>query len=115
VAHRRAKLILLGPRLLIDRILVDGMAMAHAGDIAGLSRQTAWKCLRRFEAEGEAGLEDRTSRPHRSPRALAQEQVDAIFAARHAHRFGPHRRASLVGSLRSIAVIRREDSAVIGD
>jgi len=67
------------------------MAVAHAAHMAGVSRQTAWKWLRRFEAEGEAGLEDRTSRPHRSPRALTQEQVDAILAARHAHRFGPHR------------------------
>lgn len=28
---------------------------------------TVWIWLRRFEAEGVAGLEDRTSRPHRSP------------------------------------------------
>ncbi len=91
MAHRRAKLTALGRRLLVDRIVMDGMAVAHAADMAGVSRQTAWKWLRRFEAEGEAGLVDRTSRPHRSPRALAQEQVDAILAARHAHRFGPHR------------------------
>jgi transposase InsO family protein len=101
MAHRRAKLTLLGRRLLVERILVDGMAVAHAAHMAGVSRQTAWKWRRRFEAEGEAGLEDRTSRPHRSPRALAQEQVDAILAARHAHRFGPHRLAPLVGSPRS--------------
>ena len=101
MAHRRAKLTLLGRRLLVDRIIVDGMAVAHAAHMAGVSRQTAWKWLRRFEAEGEAGLADRTSRPHRSPRALAQEQVDAILAARHAHRFGPHRLAPLVGSPRS--------------
>ena len=98
MAHRRAKLTVLGRRLLVDRILVDGMAVAHAADMVGVSRQTAWKWLRRFEAEGEAGLEDRTSRPHRSPRALAQEQVDAILAARHAHRFGPHRLAPSSGA-----------------
>jgi transposase len=61
MAHRRAKLTLLGRRLLVDRILVDGMAVAHAAHMAGVSRQTAWKWLRRFEAQGEAGLEDRTS------------------------------------------------------
>jgi len=101
VAHRRAKLTLLGRRLLVDRILVDGMAVAHAADMAGVSRQTAWKWLRRFGAEGEAGLEDRSSRPHRSPRALSQVQVDAILAARHHHRFGPHRLAPIVGVPRS--------------
>ena len=63
VAHRRAKLTVLGRQLLVDRILVDGMAVAHAADMVGVSRQTAWKWLRRFEAEGRAGLEDRSSRP----------------------------------------------------
>jgi transposase InsO family protein len=101
VAHRRAKLTVLGRRLLVDRILVDGMAVAHAAHMAGVSRQTAWKWLRRFEAEGEAGLDDRSSRPHRMPRSLPQERVDAILVARHRHRYGPHRLAPLVGVPRS--------------
>jgi transposase InsO family protein len=91
----------LGRRLLVDRITIEGMAVAHAADMAGVSRQTAWKWLRRFESEGEAGLEDRSSRPHRSPRALPQAQVDVILAARHARRFGPHRLAPIVGVPRS--------------
>jgi transposase InsO family protein len=101
MAHRRAKLTVLGRRLLVDRILVDGMAVAHAADMVGVSRQTAWKWLRRFEAEGEAGLEDRSSRPHRMPRSLPRARVDAILAARHEHRFGPHRLAPLTGVPRS--------------
>ncbi len=101
MAHRRAKLTALGRRLLVDRILVGGMAVAHAADMAGVSRQTAWKWVRRFEAEGEAGLEDRISRPHRMPRALPQAQIAAILAARHEHRFGPHRLAPIVGVPRS--------------
>ena len=101
MAHRRAKLTALGRRLLVDRILVDGVAVAHAADMAGVSRQTAWKWLRRFEAEGEVGLDDRSSRPHRSPRALPEERVAAILAARHEFRFGPHRLAPLTGVPRS--------------
>ncbi len=101
MAHPRAKLTPLGRRLLVDRIVVDGMAVAHAADMLGVSRQTAWKWLRRFEAEGPAGLEDRSSRPQRSPRALPASQVEAILAARHAHRFGPHRLARIVGVPRS--------------
>ena len=101
MAHRRAKLTVLGRHLLVDRILGDGMAVAHAADMVGVSRQTAWKWLRRFETEGAAGLEDRSSRPARSPRALPQAQVDAILAARHEHRFGPHRLAPIVGIPRS--------------
>ena len=101
MAHRRAKLTVLGRRLLVDRITVDGMAVAHAADMVGVSRQTAWKWLRRYEAEGETGLEDRSSRPAHSPRALPQPQIDAILAARHEHRFGPHRLAPIVGVPRS--------------
>jgi transposase InsO family protein len=101
VAHRRAKLTVLGRRLLVDRILIDGIAVAHAADMVGVSRQTAWKWLRRYGAEGEAGLEDRSSRPHRSPRALPRAQVDAILVARHKLRFGPHRLAPIVGVPRS--------------
>ncbi len=101
MAHRRAKLTVLGRQLLVDRIVVEGMAVAHAADMLGVSRQTAWKWLRRYEAEGEAGLEDRSSRPRRSPRALPQARVDAILAARHRHRFGPHRLARIVGVPRS--------------
>jgi transposase len=69
--------------------------------MVGVSRQTAWKWLRRYETEGIAGLDDRSSRPARSPRALPQLQVDAILAARHEHRFGPHRLAPIVGLSRS--------------
>lgn len=101
MAHRRAKLTVLGRQLLVDRIVIDGMAVAHAADMVGVSRQTAWKWLRRYEAEGPSGLEDRSSRPARSPRALPQAQVDAILAARHEHRLGPHRLAPIVGVPRS--------------
>ncbi len=101
MAHRRAKLTVLGRRLLVERILTDGIAVAHAADMAGVSRQTAWKWVRRFEAEGEVGLEDRSSRPRRMPRALPQERIELILAARHHHRLGPHRLAALVGVPRS--------------
>lgn len=101
MAFRRAKLTVLGRQLLVDRIVVDGLAVAHAANMVGVSGQTAWKWLRRYEAEGMAGLEDRSSRPARSPRALPQARVDAILAARHEHRFGLHRLAPIVGIPRS--------------
>jgi transposase InsO family protein len=45
----------------------------------GISPQTAYKWLRRYEAEGPQGLEDRSRRPHRSPRrteaAIEQEVI----------------------------------------
>jgi transposase InsO family protein len=43
----------------------------------------------RFDAEGPAGLGDRSSRPRRCPRATGPEQVEAVLAARAKERCGP--------------------------
>ncbi|MQB02072.1 MAG: helix-turn-helix domain-containing protein, partial [Actinobacteria bacterium] len=66
-SHRRARLTVAGRRLLVDRVLDQGWPVARAAEAQGVSRGTAHKWLARFSAEGEAGLADRSSRPHRSP------------------------------------------------
>lgn len=48
----------------------------------GISRKTGYKWLKRWETEGPAGLEDRSSRPRSSPRATPPEVVAAILAVR---------------------------------
>ena len=115
--HRKAKLTVFGRRLLVDRIELEGWPVAHAAAMTGVSRQTATKWVRRYRAEGLAGLEDRSSRPHRSPRRLAPEQVAAILAARHELGVGPHRLAPLVGSPRSTItdVLRRHGLSRLRD
>lgn len=50
----------------------------------GISRQTGHLWLRRFAA-GEIAFEDRSRRPHRSPRRLAGELEARILAVRDAH------------------------------
>jgi len=70
VAHRRARLTPLGRKLLVDRVLELGWSPAAAADAAGVSRATCYKWLRRFKAEGEDGLQDRSSRPRVCPGAL---------------------------------------------
>ena len=78
--HRTAKLTPFGRRLLVDRILVEGWAPAIAAETVGVSRATAYKWLRRYRAEGLARLEDRSARPVRRPRALADRDVPAFCA-----------------------------------
>jgi transposase InsO family protein len=106
-----------GRRLLVERIELEGWPIAHAAAMTGVSRQTASKWVRRYRAEGLAGLEDRGSRPHRSPRSQAPEQVAAILAARHELGVGPHRLAPIVGSPRSTIsdVLRRHGLSRLGD
>jgi transposase InsO family protein len=115
--HRKAKLTVFGRRLLVERIELEGWPIAHAAAMTGVSRQTATKWVRRYRTEGLAGLEDRSSRPQRSPRRLPPEQVAAILAARHELGYGPHRLAPVVGSPRSTItdVLRRHGLSRLRD
>jgi transposase InsO family protein len=117
MAHRRAKLTVFGRQLLVDRIEVEGWAIAHAAAAAGVSRQTATKWLRRYRELGSDGLEERSSRPHRSPRRLPQETVEAILVTRHELGVGPHRLAPVVEVPRSTIgdVLRRHGLSRLAD
>ena len=53
-------------RLLVERI-ESGDSVRAAAEAVGVSRSTAYKWLRRWHEEGEAGLQDRSSAPHRIP------------------------------------------------
>jgi transposase InsO family protein len=66
--------------LIARRVLVEGWSLAAAAEAAGVSVVTARKWVRRFEA-GES-LVDRSSRPWRSPRRLAESVVGAIESLR---------------------------------
>jgi transposase len=65
----------LGRRLLVERLLIDGWKPADAAKAMGMSRQTAYMWLRRFRDEGAAGLEDRSSAPRRCPHQLCTEAI----------------------------------------
>lgn len=107
--HRTAKLTPFGRRLLVERVLIEGWPAATAAEMLGVSRATAYKWLRRYQAEGPAGLEDRSARPHHRPRALADREVRRILLARRRLRVGPHRLGPLLGHSRSTVygVLRR--------
>jgi len=117
VAHPRTKLTVFGRQLLILRVETLGWPVAHAAAMQGISRATGYKWLRRYRAEGDTGLFDRSSRPRHSPRALSRDQVQAIMAARIERRWGPHRLAPLTGHPRSTvyATLRRNGLSRLQD
>ncbi len=117
MAHRRARLTVFGRQLLVDRVETDGWSVARAAEAAGVSRQTATKWLCRYREAGADGLEDRSSRPQRSPRSLPDEQVAAILAGRHELGVGPHRLAPVLGVPRSTIgdVLRRHGLSRLAD
>ena len=97
MAHRTARLNVFGRQLLVNRVLVEGWSMAKAAEAQQVSRTTIHKWVRRYRAEGETGLEDRSSRPRRSPRLTPPELVQSVLAARVERRWGPHRIGPLLG------------------
>ena len=66
----------------------SGMTIAAAAAIVGCSRQTGSKWVNRHR-RGE-GLEDRSSRPHRSPRRADEQIEQAVLRARAELQAGPH-------------------------
>jgi putative transposase len=50
-----------------------------------ISRKTAYKWLARYDAEGAAGLADRSRRPHHSPQATPADVVQALLQKRRRH------------------------------
>ncbi|MBA3687864.1 MAG: helix-turn-helix domain-containing protein [Chloroflexi bacterium] len=97
MAHPNARLSVFGRQLLVSRVVVQRWPAAEVAKQLGVSRATVYKWLRRYHAEGSPGLVDRSSRPHRSPRLLAAEEIAAILRARSRRRYGPHRLAPLTG------------------
>ena len=101
MAKHRPHLNVFGRQLLVHRITDLDWPVATAAEAAGVSRATAYKWLRRYRDEGEAGLADRSCRPHRSPRRLSRRVERRIVRTRVRRRYGPHRLAPLLGVPRS--------------
>ena len=75
VSHGNARLTVHGRRLIVDRHAA-GWAQTHIAAAMGISRKCVRKWIDRYAAKGEAGLADRSSRPHTSPTRTAVEVED---------------------------------------
>ena len=85
-------------RARIGRLVVEeGWSVAEAARFFRVSYPTAAKWARRFAEMGRAGMEDRSSRPHRSPTKTAQPLVRKIVHVRIKKRVGPVEIASRTG------------------
>ncbi len=96
MSHRNARLTVHGRRLLIERVC-SGRPVAHVAAEMGVSRTTAHKWVRRWRAEGEPGLRDRSSRPrtipHRTPAAVEAR----VCELRTVRKLGPARIGPILG------------------
>jgi transposase InsO family protein len=88
VSHGNARTTVLGRKLIVERHAA-GWKQAHIAAAMGISRKCVRTWISRFEAEGEAGLADRSSRPHTSPTRTPVETEDRIIELRNRERRGP--------------------------
>jgi transposase len=70
-------------RLVVAAVRVEGRTKAEVARDFGLSPRWVYELVRRFDAEGESGLEPRSRRPQRSPRRTAEELEDEIVELRN--------------------------------
>lgn len=80
--HRNAKTSPKMRQLLVDRVQRQGWTQTAAAIAAGVSVRTVAKWVARAR-QGDAPLEDRSSRPHRQPRRLDVARLESILAYRH--------------------------------
>jgi len=88
VSHANARLTVHGRRLLVSRVIDDRRPVAHVAKELGVSRQCAHRWVSRFRSEGDAGLFDRSSRPHRCPRRTPSEVEQLVLDVRRQERRG---------------------------
>jgi len=68
--HKNARLTRHGRAELVRRVNC-GQAISEVALALGVSEKTVRKWVQRFHSEGDAGLADRSSRPHRMPKATS--------------------------------------------
>jgi transposase InsO family protein len=89
VVHANAVLTPRGRLLLARRVVEEGWPIALAAEHFHVSWPTAKRWASRYAAMGEAGMTDRSSRPHRSPHRTGQVVVRKIVHLRWKHRLSP--------------------------
>ena len=76
-------------RLLMVRRRQAGWPVAHIAAAMGVSRKCVTTWVNRYASDGEAGLHDRSSRPHRMPTRTPAEVEQRIVELRRDERRGP--------------------------
>src|SRR5579863_2903123 len=87
--HQNARLTLRSREALVETV-VHGLGFSRAAASFHVTPKTAAKWVRRYQSEGAAGLHDRSSRPHRSPRATSFRQIEQVIELRRQHRPAYH-------------------------
>ena len=80
--HKNARLTFARRLELVQSVIRQRLNYSAAAAAQGVTEPTARKWVGRYAAEGESGLHDRSSRPRRSPRRLAEARALLIVDLR---------------------------------
>jgi len=97
VCHRNAPLSQTGRLRLARCVVQDGWPLRRAAERFQVSVTTAARWAGRYREHGPAGMADRSSRSHRSPRRIPARVERRILKVRLARRWGPARIGWLLG------------------
>jgi len=103
--HANSALSLKGRRELCLDVVERERTLAQAAEAAGVSVRCARKWVGRYRTEGEPGLRDRSSAPHRIPHRTSRQRVEAIAALRRLRFTGPEIAEVLDMSLSTVSGI----------
>ncbi len=88
--HKNARLTPYLRVRIVERVLAKQQTPRDAAAACGVSLRTIHKWLARYRSEGVAGLHDRSSRPHRSPRRTSRALVERVISLRRQRWTGRH-------------------------
>ena len=88
MSHGNARTVFHGRLLIVQRHRA-GWPQAHIAKAMGISRKCVKTWIDRYAAEGEAGLRDRSSRPHHNPTRTSAQVEARVVELRRLERRGP--------------------------
>ena len=83
--HKNAPWTAVSRERLARLVIKDGVTLKSAAGRFSVSAKTAAKWARRYQQLGAAGLADRSSRPHFSPRQINFHLIEKVLALRRGH------------------------------
>ena len=86
--HPNAPLTPKGRRRMVACVLDQHWTVEATAERFQVDAKTVRKWRDRFVAEGDGGLQDRQSRPHRSPNRTRLELANRVLRLRRQHRWG---------------------------
>jgi transposase InsO family protein len=95
--HANAPLTPTGRLALARCVVQDGWPLRRAAERFQVSPTTAHRWATRYRTLGPAGMTDRPSRPHHSPRRTPTRRERRVINLRHTRRWGPARIAGHLG------------------